>query len=241
MTWHYRVTDGYGWASQYGQEQTDNAQEIWSTLRLAGWTEEATSAVLGNFQAESFINPGQWEIGYNYSMSRGTGLGQWTPATKVSNIVGSSDRDAMADGAKQLVLLLNTPGQFSTYYFNPDGSSTYYHESGLPYISSMSEFSQSHATVEELTKIWAMCWERPGSSYYTSSKGRRIEYASHWYAEFTGQVPVQPPNPEPVPQPTPPPTPVPPIIPTPQIPPTVEEVEAIISIFLAKRRKKKRY
>lgn len=238
MTWHYRVTDGYGWATQYGQEQTDNAQEIWSTLRQAGWTEESTSAVLGNFQAESFINPGQWEIGYNYSMSRGTGLGQWTPATKVSNIVGSQDRDAMADGAKQLVLLLSNPGQYSTYYFNPDGSSNYYHETGLPYISSMAEFSQSHATVEELTKIWAICWERPGSTYYTSSKNNRISYASHWYAEFTGQVPVTPPDPAPITPPTPPPTPIPPITPTPQRPPTIDEMVSMLFIFTRKRRKR---
>lgn len=189
MAWHYVVTDAAGWTIPFSQEQTDNAREVWDFLRNAGWTEEAAAGVLGNFQAESYINPGQWEIGYNYSMSRGTGLGQWTPATKVSDYVGSTNHDAMANGQKQMELLISEPGQYSDYYLNPDGSSTYYNESGLPYLDTMSAYSAGTGTVGEMTKLWAICWERPGSTYYASSIHGRISAAQHWYDEFHGSGP----------------------------------------------------
>lgn len=199
MAWHYLTTDAPGWTSVYSSDQQDNAFEIWSTLvGVYGWTENAAAAVLGNFQVESYINPGQWEIGYNYSMSRGMGLGQWTPATKVSNYVGSTNRDQMSNGASQMALLISTPSQYSTHYLNPDGSSSYYNETGLPYLADMDDFSHSTATVEELTKVWAICWERPGSTYYTSSKANRINHANHWYTTFHGSPP-EPPTPPPTP------------------------------------------
>lgn len=215
--WHYVTTDGYGWASTYGTDQTDNAREIWNTLvNQYGWTENSASAVLGNFQVESFINPGQWEIGYNYDRSRGFGLGQWTPSTKISNYIGSTNRNAMADGAKQIMFLLSQPGQYSTHYLDPDGSSSYYNETGLPYISSMAEFSQSNASITDLTKLWAICWERPGNTYYASSIADRISHADHWKNEFSGSEPEPP---------------------TPPTPPTPGEAQTIY-YFLMRRRKK---
>ena len=216
--WHYVTTDGYDWAPTYGTNQTDNAREIWNTLvNQYGWTENSASAVLGNFQVESFINPGQWEIGYDYDRSRGFGLGQWTPSTKISNYIGSTDRNAMADGAKQIMFLLYQPGQYSTHYLDPDGSSSYYNETGLPYISSMTEFSQSNASISDLTKLWAICWERPGSTYYTSSIASRISHADHWKNEFSGSEPEPP---------------------TPPTPPTPGEAQTIY-YFLMRRRKRK--
>lgn len=232
MTWHYVTTDAPGWTTPYSNDQQDNAGEIWATLVTKyGWTENSASAVLGNFQAESYINPGQWEIGYNYSMSRGMGLGQWTPATKISNYIGSADRDAMADGAKQMMLLLSNPSQYSTHYLNPDGTSNYYNESGLPYITSMDDFSHSTANVDVLTKVWAICWERPGSSYYQSSIGSRITHAEHWYTTFTGTTP----SPQP-PQPPQPPAPTPPS-PTPPRPPSPDEAQTAIFMLLKRRNK----
>lgn len=199
MAWHYVTTDAPGWTTPYSSDQTDNASEVWNKLRQAGWTENACAGVLGNFQHESYINPGQWEIGYNYSMTRGMGLGQWTPATKVSDFVGSTNHDAMANGDAQMNLLLSTPSQFASN-INPDGTNTYYNESGLPYITSMAEYSQSTTSVDLLTKVWCICWERPGAQYYHNSIGARISDATYWYNVFSGG-PV-PPGPDP-PGPTP--------------------------------------
>ena len=217
--WHYEITDQYGWTREYSADQTDNATEVWAILvNEYHWTENAASAVLGNLQAESQLNPGQWEKDEGGNFSAGFGIGQWTPATKVSDYVGSKDVNKMADGTKQVMLLVSRPSQYSDYYLNPDGTSTYYNESGLPYITNMEDFSQSTESIEKLTKLWAICWERPGSSYYNTSKDTRIRYANHWY-DTLSDAPIPPP--------------------TPPQPPTPEDVEAFITAFFTKRRKKR--
>lgn len=233
MTWHYQITTGYGWATQYGTEQTDNASEIWRTLvNVYGWTENSASAVIGNFQYESALNPGQFEHGKNYSMSDGFGLGQWTPATKISNYIGSTNKNDMSDGAKQMLYFLASPGQYSTYFLNPDGSSRYYNETGLPYITNMADFSRSNASISNLTKLWAICWERPGSAEYHRSISTRIDYATHWFNEFSGS-----PTPPPTPPPDPPPPPEPP---TPPRPPKPIDAQTFFYIMMILKRRKKR-
>ena len=196
MAWHYLTTDSAGWTTVHSQEQEDNAREIWNTLVFENhWTERSAAGVLGNMQHESYLNPGQWEIGYNYSMEHGMGLGQWTPATKVSDFVGSTNPDRMADGSKQMELLISTPSQYTTGYLNPDGSSVYYDETGLPYISTMSEYSESNQSISDMTKLWAICWEKPNNSYYASSINDRISDAQYWYDKFHGSTPPEPPVP----------------------------------------------
>ena len=233
MTWHYQITTAYGWATQYGTEQTDNASEIWRTLvNVYGWTENSASAVIGNFQHESALNPGQFEHGKNYSMSDGFGLGQWTPATKISNYIGSTNKNNMADGAKQMLYFLASPGQYSTYFLNPDGSSRYYSESGLPYITNMADFSRSNASISDLTKLWAICWERPGAAEYHRSISTRIDYATHWFNEFSGS-PTPPTPPDPPPEPPEPPTP-------PRPPKPIDAQTFFYIMMILKRRKKRR-
>lgn len=230
MTWHYQITTAYGWTTQYSSDQTDNASEIWRTLvNTYGWTENSASAVIGNFQYESALNPGQFEHGKNYSMSDGFGLGQWTPATKISNYIGSTNKNDMADGAKQMLYFLASPGQYSTYFLNPDGSSRYYNETGLPYITNMADFSRSNASIEKLTKLWAICWERPGSAEYHRSISTRIDYATHWFNEFSGSPTPPPPDPPPPPEP-----------PTPPRPPKPIDAQTFFYIMMILKRRKKR-
>ena len=69
MAWHYVTTDQPGWTQVYSQDQEDNVLEIWNILRANGWTENSASAVCGNFQVESYLNPGQWELYHNYDIS----------------------------------------------------------------------------------------------------------------------------------------------------------------------------
>ena len=66
-----------------------NANYIWKALKLQGWTKNAVSAILGNMQSESSINPGRWQsdrVGGNPE-GHGYGLVQWTPYTKYTNWV----------------------------------------------------------------------------------------------------------------------------------------------------------
>jgi hypothetical protein len=68
------------------KEQTAaNADYIYWYLSQRGWTKHAVCGLLGNFEAESEINPGVWE---NWSSSHTSansyGLAQWDPSTKLS-------------------------------------------------------------------------------------------------------------------------------------------------------------
>lgn len=66
-------------------EMTINAQFIMDYLisREEGWTKESISAMLGNMESESTINPGIWESLKEGNMAGGFGLVQWTPASKL--------------------------------------------------------------------------------------------------------------------------------------------------------------
>lgn len=65
-------------------DQENNAREIWGYFQAKGWSIEAVSAMLGNAEDESYINPAQWQMGGiiedpNPSNVEGFGLVQWTP------------------------------------------------------------------------------------------------------------------------------------------------------------------
>lgn len=186
MSWHSAWTTSY-WAlgSYTSQNVQENAAEVYNTLWAAGWTHNAICAVIGNLIHESSgCNPGQFEGGYNYSWSRGFGIAQWTPGTKVSNYIGSQQQGVVDDGAAQVQFLLSDTSQWSNIFLNPDGTSQYYNKSGLPYITSMAQFSQSNADVYQLTTVWAICWERPGAQY--AAFDARYAYASYYDTFFGG-------------------------------------------------------
>lgn len=180
MAWKSAWTTSYWPLGSYTSAAVlGNAQEVYNKLTGAGWTDNAAFAVIGNLCLESTgINPGQFENGYNYSWSRGFGIGQWTPGTKVSDYIGSQAQGVVDDGDKQVDFLLSVPSQYTTTFLNPDGSSNYYGITGLPYISNMADFSISNESVADLTTLWAICWERPGAQYL--ERARRIEYAEYF-------------------------------------------------------------
>ena len=70
-------------------ERVHNAKLFWDFfVNVQGWTAQSVAAMLGNIEVESSINPGLWqgrEIPSDpYTATRGFGLTQWTPATKVT-------------------------------------------------------------------------------------------------------------------------------------------------------------
>lgn len=64
-------------------EMETNAAYIYNYLGSRGWTANAIAGMLGNFEAESTINPGRYQ-GDEPSGS-GWGLAQWTPHSKYTN------------------------------------------------------------------------------------------------------------------------------------------------------------
>lgn len=173
-----------GWTT-YGPEQTQNASEIYTYLVNWGCSSNAAYAILGNMQHESYLNPGQWQIGSNYDPSAGFGLCQWTPSTKISDITGPSPAD-MSNYLDQLGYLINTPGQWSTQLVDSSGWSSYYNLQ-VPYIASWQDFkTDTTHSVADLTKAFMACWERPAAAY--AAVPQRVAYAMHW----AGQGPTPP-------------------------------------------------
>lgn len=183
MAWHSVWTTSFWPLGTYTSDNVkDNATEVYTALTSAGWTHNAACAVIGNLIHESTgINPGQFEGGYNYSLRHGFGIAQWTPGSKVTNYIGSTAQGVADDGAKQVQFLLNTPGQWYTGYLNSSGYSNYYGVSA-PYYASMAAFSAATDSVAELTKTWAICWERPAAS--GAGFSTRQQYAAYYSAYF---------------------------------------------------------
>ena len=66
-------------------EKKHNAAIIFRFFRFLGWTKNAIAGMVGNMDAESYLNPGVWEMLEQGVMWRGFGLTQWTPATKLTD------------------------------------------------------------------------------------------------------------------------------------------------------------
>lgn len=100
------IANEYGSIGQSGME--NNAVIIDEYFTMLGWTKNAISAILGNMQPESGINPSRWENDNIGNTSGGFGLVQWTPATKLILWVNSQYDDGMLpsddykDGYNQL-------------------------------------------------------------------------------------------------------------------------------------------
>ena len=176
----YNWTDSHpGW-TQYGPEQTQNAQAIADRLAsYGGITRSAAIGVIANMTHESWLNPGQWELGSNYSPSAGFGLGQWTPSTKYSNWLGSTDPDVMSDGNNQLDFLLdNTPNQWSTYYVDMNTGWSSYYNVYVPILATLDDYWIAEDTIEDMTTAWMVYWERPAAG--TAGLASRIAHAQYW-------------------------------------------------------------
>ena len=189
MTWHYNWTNQSNSLSD--SEKYENAEEIWDLfINTYGWTEEATAAVISNFEHEGLLNPAQWQIGSTIgtweSNTVGLGLGQWTPASKIGDYCGGRDQAHVEDGAKQIQCVIDDPYGQWVQRINSRGYSTYYQTSGLLYITSIDDFSISEERPEDLATCWCACWEGCNRKAFKDTFYTRRSRARYWYEEFVG-------------------------------------------------------
>lgn len=189
MAWHYdwSNTDSMSWSDKY-----ENAEEIWDLLiNTYGWTEEASAAVISNFQHEGLLNPAQWQIGSTIgdwdNKYVGLGLGQWSPASKIGDYCGGRDRSHIENGAKQVECTVSVAGQW-VQRVNSQGYSRFYGYSNIPYYRSISDFSQATDDPEDLATCWCACWEGCSKQAFKDTYTIRREDARYWYEEFRGGV-----------------------------------------------------
>lgn len=161
-------------------EMQNNAQIIFNTLLLKGWTKNAIAGMLGNMQKESTINPGIWQ-NLNPNPSLGWGLVQWTPSTNFTDWAAANGY-ANDDGDAQLIWIDTVTASVGQWI-----PTTQYPET-------FGEFKVSTQTPEYLADCFLKNFERPGEI----DQPDRQRYARYWFDWWEGS-PVPPPNPNPEP------------------------------------------
>lgn len=99
MPWQAHWGSGYysDAMESYGAFQQNNANIIYSYLSAHGFTSRnAIMAMLGNMMSESYLNPGQWQHGYqpyDGNENNGMGLVGWTPYWRITDWLTSHGYD----------------------------------------------------------------------------------------------------------------------------------------------------
>lgn len=152
-------------------EMKNNADIMHYFFKSNGWTDNAISAMFGNMQTESTLNPGIWEnldpfVG-------GYGLVQWTPYTHYSEWAGTDWQD---NGQKEMERII------------------YELENHLQWISTslypmtFREFSHSDKPPAYLAQAFLYNYERPT----VKPQPARSKQAEYWYQYITGHEPPTP-------------------------------------------------
>ena len=158
-------------------EMRVNANYIYSELSNAGWTANSISAILGNLQAESSINPGRWQGDNVGNYDNGYGLVQWTPATNYTDwCLGQGFNDPSEMDANLSRILYEV-------------------ENGLQWIPtnsynfSFADFTASSESVSNLAKAFLLNYERP-KDQSDEVQNYRSSLAEAWYTYLTGTAPI---------------------------------------------------
>lgn len=174
-----------GTSEPLSQSEMDvNAVYVYSYLLDKGWSVNAISAMLGNMQAESTINPGRWQSEDVGNTSMGYGLVQWTPSTKYTNWCseqGYSDPSEMDSNLSRIIYELRNNIQWIA-------TNTYDY--------SFETFSKSTDSVSSLAKAFLLNYERPADQS-ESVQSYRASLGSYYYKLLTGSEPSEPTDPDP--------------------------------------------
>lgn len=174
------ITNEYGAIGQAGME--NNANIIRDYFTLNGWSVNAISALLGNMQPESGINPARWENDNVGNLSGGFGLVQWTPATKLiywiskQYTLGLLPNDDYTDGDNQLARI------------------QYELENGLQYSpttlfrETFAEWAVSDKKPGYLAAAFMKNYERPLDQSW-KVQIQRAKNARQWHIFLTGEDP----------------------------------------------------
>lgn len=146
--------------------QTKIAQMIWDRVLKEGGTKEGASALLGNNQVESTLQPSiiQSNATYNESKAMDTSLGgyafglaQWDSGRRVNLLnFAKSQKKSWTDATLQL-----------DFMFNQDGSD-----------SSLIKQLVKGTNLNDTTEAIMLKWERAGNK---KSLSEREGYAKYWY------------------------------------------------------------
>lgn len=167
------------------EEMKNNAKCFYGTMNiLYGWTLNACCGVLGNMQSESTISPCRWERDTPYPQpvsSRGYGLVQWTPYTKVLNWLRENG------------FLIQNFGDGECARMNYEVATNTQWIATSAYPESFKEFTQSKGNPYDLAIEFLANYERPADPYQPI----RGTQAKQWYQYLKDWKPVLPGSEEP--------------------------------------------
>jgi len=148
----------------------------------SSWTINAISALCGNMESESTINPGIWESLNEGNLSGGFGLVQWTPASKYLDWAAAR---GLTPGAM--------PSNLKRLGYEVEQNIQWGNDSrGNPPPFTFLEFTQSILSPYDLAIYFLRHYERP-AVYDQPNRGTQAET---WYNFLMGQ-PYEPIDPDP--------------------------------------------
>lgn len=180
MSWIYRII-----SSNPGMtlsEMKNNADEFKNYFN-GYMTAAAMAGILGNMQYESFLNPGQQEIGYSGDPGHGYGLIQWTPGSSLDSWCSGRNMN-WYDGDTQLYRI-KCEGE------RTNGASGYWLKTSS-YNYTWQQFCNLNDN-QEACKAYLAERERAG----VARLSERLTYAQNWYNYLVNSV--VPPDPGPTP------------------------------------------
>jgi hypothetical protein len=149
-------------------EMKNNADIMHYFFKSNGWTDNAISAMFGNMQTESTLNPGIWE---NLDpFAGGYGLVQWTPYTNYSEWAGTDWQDNGQKEMERIIYELENHKQWISTSLYP---------------MTFREFSQSDKPPAYLAQAFLYNYERPT----VKPQPARSKQAEYWYQYITGHEP----------------------------------------------------
>lgn len=183
MSWYAYYGNGWNAASWPASYRENNANNIAYFFRQQGWTLEAICGMLGNMQAESYLNPAQWQHNIAVeSIYTGYGLVQWTPRTKYTDFAESYGIDWRNNYDFELTRI--------QYELEHDLQ----WQPVLWHGMTFAQYAQSTDSVYTLAEAFLRAYEAPADP--DASLSFRQQKAAEWYTYFGGHPP-HPPTPTP--------------------------------------------
>lgn len=186
------------WIARQGaltqSEMENNADIVIAYYRSIGIDDSTISAILGNMENESTINPLRQETG-----GQGFGLVQWTPVSVLQSHCSTLGLSPYTDGDVQLQVIIPeirnqsgvaewyTTSAFVSPYYNSGATSDMIGITGSQFLSNSMGW-----TPEKLAVMFMVGYERPSYDPNTNHYQRRMTSARNWYNYMSGQPPVPP-------------------------------------------------